>query len=613
MSSQPTKRRKVDGSLPLTSLANNHFDFANLENWTPDDICNYLTAKGFADEAPLFKEQEISGKFLDKLTEDLLRKMGVSTSKTRLLKMLKEVHNLKNLCDVARTKVPVDSLKVFNDPIHGQIELHPLCVQIIDTPQFQRLRYIKQLGCAYLVFPGAAHNRFEHSLGVCHLAGKLCRTLQKKQQDLNITEKDVLCVEIAGLCHDLGHGPFSHMFDQLFIPVTLPDSEWRHEDASIAMLDHLIKANHLDSVFADYGLHDQDISFIMDLIDKPKKQNNKRLPYKGCAKDKSFLYEIVANKRNGIDVDKWDYIMRDCHNLGISSSFDCNRLMTFFRVNEVEGEKQICARDKGNLSDMFHARYNLHRRAYQHKVTKIIEIMLVEALVKANDHFLVKGEEGKMLKMSEAIHDMVAYTNMTDDIILQIMRSDNPALAESRRILEMVQRRQLYKFIGQTQRLPPKSVYKEEEEIMKEEIIQAQELENMDGEQLTADQLIIHIVDLNFGKGGKNPIKEVRFYSKANPQEAVLLRKDQVSQLLPEHFAEQQIRVYCKRREDKYINKAHECFQSWCDKKNYTVQKAENDVLDSSEATMEVSTTDVSWLQDTQTPEKQRIPDTEFQ
>jgi len=55
--------------------------------------------------------------------------------------------------------------KVFNDPIHGHIEMHPLCVKIIDTPQFQRLRYLKQLGASYYVFPGAAHNRFEHCLG----------------------------------------------------------------------------------------------------------------------------------------------------------------------------------------------------------------------------------------------------------------------------------------------------------------------------------------------------------------------------------------------------------------------------------------------------------------
>ncbi|XP_065817370.1 deoxynucleoside triphosphate triphosphohydrolase SAMHD1-like [Labrus bergylta] len=94
--------------------------------------------------------------------------------------------------------------KVFNDPIHGSIELHPLLIKIIDTPQFQRLRFIKQLGGVYFVYPGASHNRFEHSIGVGYLAGKLAEALRSRRPELNITDRDVLCVQIAGLCHDLG-------------------------------------------------------------------------------------------------------------------------------------------------------------------------------------------------------------------------------------------------------------------------------------------------------------------------------------------------------------------------------------------------------------------------
>uniref|UniRef100_A0A9J8ANF4 HD domain-containing protein n=1 Tax=Cyprinus carpio carpio TaxID=630221 RepID=A0A9J8ANF4_CYPCA len=114
-------------------------------------------------------------------------------------------------------------MKIFNDPIHGQMELHPLLVKIIDTPQFQRLRHIKQLGTKYLVYPGATHTRFEHSLGVAYLARCLLKTLRENQPELNITKQDFLCVQIAALCHDMGHGPFSHLFDGMFIPEVQPD------------------------------------------------------------------------------------------------------------------------------------------------------------------------------------------------------------------------------------------------------------------------------------------------------------------------------------------------------------------------------------------------------
>eukprot|EP01121_Diplochlamys_sp_Union-15-3_P021624 TRINITY_DN8840_c0_g1_i1.p1 TRINITY_DN8840_c0_g1~~TRINITY_DN8840_c0_g1_i1.p1 ORF type:complete len:144 (+),score=11.84 TRINITY_DN8840_c0_g1_i1:43-474(+) len=124
--------------------------------------------------------------------------------------------------------------KIFNDPVHGHIELPSYCIDFIDTAQFQRLRDLKQLGCTYLVFPGASHNRYEHSIGVSYLAGTLLKrfqvifyfpffffsfhvefllVLQVKQPELEITKRDLKLIRLAGLCHDLGHGPFSHSFE----------------------------------------------------------------------------------------------------------------------------------------------------------------------------------------------------------------------------------------------------------------------------------------------------------------------------------------------------------------------------------------------------------------
>ncbi|WAR11804.1 SAMH1-like protein [Mya arenaria] len=303
--------------------------------------------------------------------------------------------------------------KVFNDPIHGLIELHPLCVKIIDTPEFQRLRFLKQLGSTYLVYPGASHNRFEHSLGVCHLAGRLVRAIKSRQPDLGITDKDVLCVEIAGLCHDLGHGPFSHLFEGEFLPKVRPETKWAHEKASIDLFDHMIEKRNLKPEFDKCGLNEQDIRFIKEQIRPEIKDEN-----------------IVANKRNGIDVDKWDYLARDCYMLGIRNNFDHNRCIHFARVLNVCGEKQICTREKeaGHLYDMFYTRYMLHRRAYQHKTACSINFI----------------EEKKM---SEAIDDMEAYSKMTDHVIFLILNSNDKNLAESKEILNNVMSRKLtYKY-----------------------------------------------------------------------------------------------------------------------------------------------------------------------
>ncbi|XP_071784898.1 deoxynucleoside triphosphate triphosphohydrolase SAMHD1-like [Asterias amurensis] len=460
--------------------------------------------------------------------------------------------------------------KVFNDSVHDQITLHPLCVKIMDTIQFQRLRYIKQLGCCYQVYPGAAHNRFEHSLGVSHLAGTFCKMLQQKQPDLEITDEDVVCVQIAGLCHDLGHGPFSHVFDNAFIPAVIKGSKWKHEKASMDMFDHLIKANKLEGDFKRYKLDmKKDITFIKELIDGPQDENkNKPWPYEGRPQDQSFLYEIVANKRNGIDVDKWDYFLRDSHHLGINTRFNCHRLMNFSRVIEVKGKKEICFRDKEErkLYNMFHTRLLFGQDAYQHKVTNIIEQMIVDALVKANEHFSVTGKEGKEMKMSEAIDDMVAYTKLTDDVILQIMRSPDENLKESREILESVQKRELYQFIGEHKPQAGFDCNKENIPQWKDDIVSRSNQNPKDGgQQLTEDQLVIHVVKFNYGMANENPTDKVHFYSKKDPNHAFKLTKEEVSWMLPVSFEEKVIRIYCKCKPEELqlCKEATECVEKW--------------------------------------------------
>uniref|UniRef100_A0A672J8N5 Deoxynucleoside triphosphate triphosphohydrolase SAMHD1 n=1 Tax=Salarias fasciatus TaxID=181472 RepID=A0A672J8N5_SALFA len=450
------------------------------------------------------------------------------------------------------TDPDLQRIGVFNDPIHGHVELHPLLIKIIDTPQFQRLRNIKQLGGTYFVFPGASHNRFEHSIGVCHLAGRLVQALNERQPELLISCRDILCVQIAGLCHDLGHGPFSHMFDGMFIPKARPGLDWKHEMASVAMFDHLVEANELKPVMEQHGLVlQEDLDFIKEQIAGPLDTN---WPYKGRPEDKSFLYEIVANKRNGIDVDKWDYFARDCYHLGIQNNFDHRRFLKFARVCEVDGQKNICTRDKevGNLYDLFHTRNCLHRRAYQHKVGTIIEIMITEALLKADRHIKIRGSGGRMFSLSEAIDDPEAYTKLTDHLFEQILYSSSPELEEAREILHNITTRRLYKCLGQTT----------QEANMPTNLSQV----CVASPSLRLSQAIV----MDYGMKEKNPINNVRFYCKDDKNKAIQIRKNQVSKLLPECFAEQLIRVYCKKTDERSLEAAKKHFVQWCMDKNFS-------------------------------------------
>ncbi|EHB05439.1 SAM domain and HD domain-containing protein 1 [Heterocephalus glaber] len=573
-SEQPSKRPRCDGSPrtpPNTPAGTDRPPVLELHpdhrTWGPEQVCSYLEHCGFSKPGLLknFRDNKITGLLLPFLDESLLENLGVSSLGERK-KLLNYIQRL--------SQTHIETMKVINDPIHGHIELHPLLMRIIDTPQFQRLRYIKQLGGGYYVFPGASHNRFEHSLGVGYLAGCLVRELCEKQPELQISERDVLCVQIAGLCHDLGHGPFSHMFDGRFIPLARPEVKWTHEQGSVQMFEYLVNSNGLRAIMERYGLiPEEDICFIKEQIAGPLESPVKDFswPYKGRPKEKSFLYEIVANKRNGIDVDKWDYFARDCHHLGIQNNFDYKRFLKFARVCEVDNRKHICTREKevGNLYDMFHTRNCLHRRAYQHKVGNIIDTMITDAFLKADPYIEIIGAEGKKYHISTAIDDMEAFTKLTDNIFLEILHSTDPKLDAAREVLKNVEYRNLYKYVGETQ--PGKrKIRKEDYEHLPKEVADSKPKDMVLEAEMKAEDFIVDVINMDYGMEDKNPIDHVRFYCKSDPRRAIMITRNQVSQLLPERFAEQLIRVYCKKKDGKSLFAAKQHFVQWCAANDFT-------------------------------------------
>ncbi|XVF16434.1 hypothetical protein REPUB_Repub10bG0030200 [Reevesia pubescens] len=374
--------------------------------------------------------------------------------------------------------------KHVHDNVHGNIYLDPLSLKFIDTEQFQRLRELKQLGMTHMVYPGAVHSRFEHSLGVYWLAGEVIQKLKTYQGlELGIDRFDVQTVKIAGLLHDVGHGPFSHVFEREFLPKVLNGSKWAHEQMSVKLIDHIVDVHHID-VESEMIKRAKEMILASSECALPK-----------SAKEKQFLYDIVANGRNGIDVDKFDYIVRDSRACGLGCSFDFHRLMETMRVLGDE----ICYRAKDHLSihKLFATRADLYRTVYTHSKVKAVELMVVDALLKANSY----------LEISSAILDPSEYWKLDDTIIKTIETAPDEELKESRDLILRIRRRNLYQFCNEY------SVPKDKLEHFKS--VTAQDIacsQKNGGVLLKEEDIAVSNARIDLTRGRQNPLERINLF-----------------------------------------------------------------------------------------------------
>ncbi len=232
-------------------------------------------------------------------------------------------------------------MKVIRDPIHGYIELDTLTLSLIDSPQVQRLRRISQLGLSNLVYPGANHTRFEHSLGVMHLATMLTGKIDSVADD----EKEEL--KVAALLHDVGHGPFSHVTEGL----TKHYTRQRHEDVRV-----MLKKGEIGDILNEHGLNPATIE---DHI-----------------QGKTDLGKILNSE---IDVDRMDYLVRDSHYTGVAFGLvDHVRL-----INEMkfyENKLVVTAGGVKAAESLLVSRFLMHPSVYYHHVSRIGETMFTRAV-----------------------------------------------------------------------------------------------------------------------------------------------------------------------------------------------------------------------------------------
>ena len=432
----------------------------------------------------------------------------------------------------------VETKEIF-DPIHGYIKLTGLAQAIIHTQQFQRLRYLHQLGTCHYVFPCATHTRFEHSIGTYHLAGKVLDAI-KKNSDNTLLEKYlgeieelklhfkktgkveldpfvIELVKIAALCHDIGHGPFSHVFDDIFMHDIGTGHELElHENRSCKIIKYIISKN---PKLVEYIGLKENLEFICSLI----------IPVDG--KHDGFIYQIVSNNLNGIDVDKFDYIQRDSYTLGLKYSIDSDRLISHMKVID----NKICFTMKVHydIVSVFTTRYRLHKQIYSHKTVISVQYMIKDMMVILN----------KFINIYNSIFDIEKFTDVTEEHITTLLK----LLYRDKEKYNSAEQSEIDKAYELWIRLNERNLYELVGSVVTNEKVNVQDIMKTFG-----SSVVCHQTKIGFVSGTKtNPLESVYFYShKDNNNTCFKVTKNHSSYLVSNVYQEHIIMFFVKDRND---------------------------------------------------------------
>lgn len=312
----------------------------------------------------------------------------------------------------------------IRDPIHGLIRLTDQEISIIDTPPFQRLRRIKQLALANLVYPGALHTRFEHSLGTLHIADRIMSTLDIREQ---LCDNDIVIVRLAALLHDIGHGPFSHVSEYLLDDYYQPPAgtpgirEKIHEKLTVDIIYH-------EPSIAEKLSHEQREA-ICQMIRGSNRRDMKR--------------DIVSSD---LDADKIDYLLRDAYYAGVKYGvIDSDKIIDSFRSFSSGSETFLSIDESGifAVEQLILAKHHMTQQVYSHRIRVITDYMIVRGLRLAIEDGL---DEIKELYSYDGSEDFYSnYIEYSDERIFDvILKSD---FERSRRIFDHLHSRRLYKQI----------------------------------------------------------------------------------------------------------------------------------------------------------------------
>lgn len=252
----------------------------------------------------------------------------------------------------------LEETKVLRDPIHGYINIkYKIIWECLSAKEFQRLRRIRQLGGDFQVYPSAEHSRFSHSLGVYEIVRRI--VTEVKGLDKELAEYEKVAVMLAGLLHDIGHGPFSHAFEQV--------TNHSHEDYTAKIILGNTEINRI--------LKRANTNLPKDIVNIIQHKYEKN----------DILNQIVSGQ---LDADRMDYLLRDSYFSATSyGNFDLERILRTMRVREKDNKRYLVVKYTGihSVEDYIMARYQMYWQVYFHPVARSYETIFVLLFKRLND------------------------------------------------------------------------------------------------------------------------------------------------------------------------------------------------------------------------------------
>lgn len=328
------------------------------------------------------------------------------------------------------------------DPIHNFVKLDEAECRVLDSRPFQRLRHIHQLATTYLVYPGATHRRFEHSLGVMELAGRVFDVITDSSNLGEAGQVEVRRVvdgfdeadlgywrrvlRLAALCHDIGHLPFSHAAEDELLPVDVD-----HETLTV----RLIESPHLAPIFDEIRVRKQDVAKLA-----VGRRKYEKITGNSTTAWEELLAEIIVGDAFGVD--RMDYLLRDAHHAGVAyGRFDHARLIDTLRLlpKEPGSSEPWIGVEEGGLHSVLglaYARYFMYLQVYFHRVRRAYDVHLKQ--------FLVEWLEDGRFSV-----DLDDHLGMTDNEVMAALSRaardpSNRGHEPARRLLERKHLRLLY-------------------------------------------------------------------------------------------------------------------------------------------------------------------------